>query len=74
MTSYYMRDDHTFKRLHPVPEIAVMQIEREFGEGWTYGTLFCRERNVEVHAYGEKDMDRFIAECAKALTELSANT
>lgn len=74
MTIYYVRDNHTFKRLHPAPKIAVMQVEREFDEGWTYGTLLCREQNVEVHAHGEKDRERFIAECAKALTELSANT
>lgn len=74
MAIYYMRDNHTFKRLHPVPTIAVMQVAREFDDGWTHGALLCREQNVEVHAQGAKGRGRFISECATVLAELIANT
>lgn len=36
---YYMRDNHTFRRLSTDPAEALLQLKEEFEAGWTWGLL-----------------------------------
>lgn len=66
---YYMRDNHTFKRLSENVSTALAEIEGEFNAGYTYGTL-CSKRNgfESVHASGNKGRMEFFEDCKAALT------
>ena len=77
MAFYYMRDNHTFRKLDRRTNVALVQIEGEFNAGWTGGMLcHVTDNSAQVHAHGSKDRLRFFADC-KALLEshdVSANT
>ena len=67
---YYMRDNHTFKRLDEDVSKALVEIEQEFNEGYTYGMLCSkREGFLDVHASGSKKRIEFLAECKKTLEQ-----
>ncbi|EEE09227.1 hypothetical protein BMUNKI379_11435 [Burkholderia multivorans] len=58
---YYMRDNHTFKRLTGPVEDMLAQVMAEFDDGYTYGML-CTESLPGigyVHAHGTADRQRF---------------
>ena len=75
VTIWYMRDNHTFKKLSADVSIALIEIEQEFNEGYTYGTLCSkREGFSNVHASGEKKRLEFFAECKKTLEEWLPST
>ncbi len=71
---YYIRDNHTFKRLGPNEAIALAQIEHEFDLGWTGGMLCSDGNTVSIHAHGRKSRGEFLAACRKELASMSANT
>lgn len=65
---YYMRDNHTFKKLSADVRTALVEIEHEFNEGYTYGALCSkREGFQDVHASGSKKRLEFFAECKTTL-------
>ena len=65
---YFMRDDHTFKRLSDDVSTALIEIEHEFNEGWTYGSLCSkREGFSTIHANGSAKRLYFFHECQRAL-------
>lgn len=70
---YYMRDNHTFKRLETNEAIALAQIEHEFDLGWTGGMLCSEDNTIFVHAHGRKKRGEFLAACRKELASMSAN-
>ncbi|MBU9360823.1 hypothetical protein KTE52_31365 [Burkholderia multivorans] len=58
---YYMRDNHTFKRLTGPVEEMLAQVMAEFDDGYTGGML-CTESLPglgHVHANGDADRQRF---------------
>ncbi|HDR9337678.1 hypothetical protein [Burkholderia multivorans] len=58
---YYMRDNHTFKRLTGPVEEMLAQVMAEFDDGFTGGML-CTKSLPDlgnVHAYGTADRERF---------------
>ena len=65
---YYMRDNHTFKKLSEDVSAALIEIEHEFNEGYTYGSL-CSKRDgfPMVNASGSKNRMAFFAECKSVL-------
>lgn len=65
---YYMRDNHTFKRLSDNVDIAIAEIEAELDAGWTSGML-CSERNGfrHLHANSRRPREEFISDCRYAL-------
>ena len=57
---YYMRDNHTFKRLTGPVEDMLAQVMAEFDDGYTYGMLCTSLPDLGVvHAYGTDDRQRF---------------
>ncbi len=75
VTIWYMRDNHTFKKLSADVSIALIEIEQEFNEGYTYGMLCSkREGFPNVHASGEKKRLEFFAECKKVFEEWLPST
>ena len=75
VTIWYMRDNHTFKKLSADVSIALIEIEQEFNEGYTYGMLCSKRKGFpNVHASGEKKRLEFFAECKKTLEEWLPNT
>jgi hypothetical protein len=58
---WYMRDNHTFRKLGTDPETAKQAIREEFEDGYTYGMLCTKDAHVEyVHARGK--LEPFLAE------------
>lgn len=65
---YFMRDNHTFKKLGESVSAALVEIEHEFNEGWTYGCLCSkREGFKDVTACGSSKRLEFFAECKSEL-------
>lgn len=58
---YYMRDNHTFKRLTGPVEEMLAQVMAEFDDGYTYGMLCTKSLPGlgVVHAPGSADRQRF---------------
>lgn len=65
---YYMRDNHTFKRLSSSVSAAIVEIEAELNAGYTHGML-CSKRSgfKDIHASGDTSRMAFLAECRAAL-------
>lgn len=65
---YYMRDNHTFKRLSNSVSAAFVEIEAELNAGYTHGML-CSHRSgfKDIHANGNTSRMAFLAECRAAL-------
>lgn len=62
---YYMRDNHTFRKLPHDESDAISIIREEFEAGWTHGMLCSKiscATDTVVHARGMEDWDRFEAE------------
>lgn len=54
MNLYYMRDNHTFRALPLNIEGALSAIREEFGDGYTHGSLMCKDvPNGYLHAHGD---------------------
>ena len=65
---FFMRDDHSFRRLSEDVSTALAEIEQEFNQGWTYGSLCSkREGFTMIHASGSKNRLEFFAACKQAL-------
>lgn len=65
---YYMRDNHTFRRLSGNPETALAEIVEELDSGWTAGML-CAKRDNKSHIIhcNFLDVPAFIEKCRDAL-------
>ena len=65
---YFMRDNHTFKKLSPDVFSAMLEIEAEFDNGNFYGALVSkREGFSTVDARGPSDKANFLENCQNAL-------
>lgn len=65
---YFMRDNHTFKRLSSDVSTALVEIEMEFNDGWTYGALCSKRKDFPtVHASGSAKRLDFFHECQRVL-------
>lgn len=65
---YYMRDNHTFRRLSDNPTAALAEVMEEFDAGWSHGML-CTKRPgdagaLHVHASGPGRKFEFEADAA----------
>lgn len=70
VTIWYMRDNHTFKKLSADVSTALIEIEQEFNEGYTYGMLCSKRKGFPtVHASGDKKRLEFFAECKSTLEQ-----
>ena len=70
VTIWYMRDNHTFKKLSADVSTALIEIEQEFNEGYTYGMLCSKRKGFPtVHASGDKKRLEFFAECKLTLEQ-----
>jgi hypothetical protein len=70
VTIWYMRDNHTFKKLSEDVSTALIEIEQEFNEGHTYGMLCSKRKGFpSVHASGDKKRLEFFAECKATLEQ-----
>jgi hypothetical protein len=68
---YYMRDNHTFKKLSDDVTTALVEIETEFNAGYTYGTLCSKSDGFrQVHAHGENLRMFFLNACKERLESL----
>lgn len=67
---YYMRDNHTFKRLTENVEIAMNEIAAEFKQGYDYGMLCSkREGFTSISSNGGRTQFEFFNECRRVLTK-----
>ena len=65
---YYMRDNHTFKRLSNDVDTAITEIEAELDAGWTSGMLCSKRKGFSsLHANYQRPREEFIADCRDAL-------
>ena len=65
---YYMRDNHTFKKLSADVSTALVEIETEFNAGYTYGSLCSKRKGFPmVHAGGSEHRRVFFLECKAVL-------
>ena len=66
---YYMRDNHLFVKIPCDPDAAECLLREEFDEGYTHGSLFCREQPGEfvLHAHGSENLEGFIEEARKLI-------
>lgn len=70
---YYMRDNHTFKRLSDDADTAITEIEAELDAGWTSGMLCSKRRGFSsLHTNFRRPREEFISDCRDAL--LAATT
>jgi len=57
---YYMRDNHTFRRLPFHVEDGIQAIKDEFEEGYTHGMLCSKDSRInDLHARGMKKWFEF---------------
>lgn len=65
---YYMRDNHTFKRLSDDVDTAIKEIETELDDGWSSGML-CSKRGgfSSLHANSRRPREEFLSDCRDAL-------
>ena len=69
---WYMRDNHTFKRLSLNVGEAVEQMRAEFDAGWTHGMLCTSSLPVgNVHAHGGGRWQEFEIAARKWYADLS---
>ena len=65
---YYMRDNHTFKRLSNDVDTAITEIEAELDAGWTSGMLCSKRKGFSsLHANYRRPREEFISDCRDAL-------
>lgn len=65
---YYMRDNHTFKRLSDDVDTAITEIEAELDAGWTSGMLCSKRKGFSsLHANSRRPREEFISDCRDAL-------
>ncbi len=70
---YYMRDNHTYKRLSDDVSVALVEIEQEFNNGYTHGMLCSKRHGFKyVHAAGEKHRMLFLNLCREALIDVNS--
>lgn len=68
---YYMRDDHTSRKLSADVDEAMAELEAEFDFGCTYGMLCSKRPNFKpIHAGGREKRDDFLAKCRARLEAL----
>lgn len=61
---YYMRDNHTFRRLPNDVERALIAIRQEWDDGYTGGMLCSKHSELRdsVHAHGKAKWNEFEAQ------------
>ena len=67
---YYMRDNHTFRRLEGTKKDIRIALMEEFLDGNSYGMLCTKTKgydNIVVHAHGSDRANEFIDECLKVM-------
>ena len=70
---YYMRDNHTFRRLDSDIATALVQIEEELEAGWTSGMLCSSNSGTPtVHSDYKRDKAYFLKQC-RELMQASGN-
>lgn len=71
---YYMRDNHTFKRLSNDVDTAITEIEAELDAGWTSGMLCSKRKGFSsLHANYRRPREEFISDCRDALLAATTN-
>jgi len=65
---WYMRDNHTFKKLSKDVSTALIEIEEQLNLGYTHGMLCSKRPGFEnIHSNGNKDRMRFLKDCRERL-------
>jgi hypothetical protein len=68
LSIWYMRDNHTFKKLSNDVNTALIEIEHEFNSGWTHGSLCSKNDGFKmIHAKGSEKRLEFFNECKNEL-------
>ena len=70
---FYMRDDHTVRRLEGLVDEMIIQCKEEFDAGYAHGTLCSRRSGfAEVRATGKKNWPAFEEAAHRALVAASS--
>ena len=59
MSRWYMRDNHTFRKLPECPTKALAVVREEFENGETYGMLCSKEEGINTVEHAHKDWAEF---------------
>ena len=71
---YYMRDNHTFRKLSDDLNEAIKEIESELDEGWTSGMLCSSCKSfINVHSDFRWPKEWFLSLCRDAITDFRKN-
>ncbi len=65
---YFMRDNHTFRKLTGSVESMLEAITEELEDGYTSGSVFCRELKIDIHC-NYKNTAAFTEECRAVITK-----
>ena len=72
MQCWYMRDNHTFRKLSSNINEALAQIKEEMDDGYTFGSLCAEDKSIPMlHARGSKELPSYLAECVKWFEKLT---
>ena len=69
-TWYYMRDNHTFRKLEGTKKDIRITLMQELLDGNTYGMLCTKTKgygHIKVHAKGKDDWEEFINKCMEVI-------
>ncbi len=65
---YFMRDNHTFRKLTGSVESMLAAINEEISAGYTSGSVFCRALKIDIHC-NYKNTAAFTEECRAAIAK-----
>lgn len=65
---YFMRDNHTFRKLTGSVESMLTAITEEISAGYKSGSVFCRELKIDIHC-DYKNTAAFTEECRAVITK-----
>ena len=65
---YFMRDNHTFRKLTGSVESMLAAITEEISAGYKSGSVFCRELKIDIHCDYENTA-AFTEECRAVITK-----
>jgi hypothetical protein len=65
---WFMRDNHTFRKLTGTVDDRIAAIMEELDDGYTSGSMFCKELNIDIHC-DYKNTAKFTETCRAELNK-----
>ncbi len=65
---YFMRDNHTFRKLTGTVDSMMAAVAEEIADGYTSGSVFCRDLGISIHC-DYKNIAAFTEECRAVIAK-----